>query len=94
MGKTKDERMDDPFPIVLPGETKPVPSNQVSKYINREFEHYYVFYTDFKVAGAPPYTTGWLDWPEWILQLVKAFDHVIEQVKSHYEKEAYRDWNK
>lgn len=78
--------------MVIPGEAKPVPSNRVSKYVNNDFIHYYNFYTDFKAAGAPPYTTGWLEWPEWILQLIKTFDHVIEQIKRHYEKEAYRSY--
>ena len=92
-GKTTEEYTDDPWPIVLPGEAKPVSSRDVSKFVNSEFLHYYNFYTDIKCMG-PPYVSSWLDWPYWIIQLVKTFDWVIEQAKRYNERRAYEQARK
>jgi hypothetical protein len=88
-GNINDYGADDPAPIVLPGEKKPVSSRDVSKFVNSEFIHYYNFYTDIKHIGNP-YPCSFMDWPLWVIQLVKTFDMVVEEIKRHNEEQAYR----
>jgi hypothetical protein len=76
-GKTENDDSGEPWPIVVPGIPKPVPSNRVGEYVNHEFWYYYEFYTRCKSAG-PPFPAGWTEWPPWIPQLLAAFDPVLE----------------
>jgi len=89
LGKTESEGGDDPWPIVLPGEKKPVASNKIGKYVNGELGHYLQFYTNTKHAG-PPFSGGWTEWPAWIPQLLAHFDNAIDIVKAHNERLAYQ----
>jgi len=89
LGKTESESIDDPWPITLPGEEKPISSSKIGGYINEDFGYYYQFYTKTKHAGAP-LSGGWTEWPAWIPQLISYFDNAIEAVKIHNEREAYK----
>jgi hypothetical protein len=88
LGKTQSEGGDDPWPVVLPGEDKPLPSNKIGDYVNGEFFHYYQFYINTKHAG-PPFAGGWTEWPAWVAQLLTYFDNAIDVVRAHNERLAY-----
>ena len=76
-GKTKNEGGDDPYPVVIAGIGKPIPSNKVEDYLGEEFEYYYGIYKRHKHLGAP-YPGGWTEYPDWYCQLVITFDQVFE----------------
>jgi hypothetical protein len=90
VGKTESEGGDDPWPVVLPGEEKPLPSNKIGEYVTGEFWHYYQFYINTKHCGLP-FAAGWTDWPAWVPQLISHFDSVIEQVRNYNERMAYQE---
>ena len=89
LGKTGSEYSDDPLPVVLPGEKKPVSSAKIGEYINDAFWYYYQFYTNTKHCG-PPLAGVWTDWPGWIPQLISHFDSAVDLVRAHNEREAWR----
>jgi hypothetical protein len=89
LGRTKSFDADDPFPVTVPGEKKPVSSAKIGDYVNAELYHYWQFYTNTKHAGSP-YSGGWLSFPEWIPQLLAFFDNAVDSIKIHNENEAYR----
>lgn len=68
---------DDPYPIVVFGIKKPVPSTKIGKYLNSEFFHYLSIYKNVKNYGLP-YKT-FLDAPQWLLDLIDKFDAVTEE---------------
>ena len=88
-GETENSGGDDPFPLPLPGEAKPVLSSDVEKYVNEELFFYYRFYLDCKHSG-PPFGGGWTEWPPWACQLLRHFDSAVEAVRRHNELQAYR----
>ena len=92
LGKTVGYDFEEPFPVQVPGEDKPIPSSKIGDYIDAEFFHYYNFYTYTKHAGAPM-SGGWLEYPEWIPQLLANFDNTFDVIKAHYEREAYKGIN-
>jgi hypothetical protein len=53
-------------------------SYRVEEYVNADFYYYYNFYTSCKHAGNP-LPGVWTDWPQWVVQLMAAFDTIIEQ---------------
>jgi len=89
LGYDKNEDIGDPFPVIIPGEDKPIPSSKIEDYVNEDLYHYYEFYIYCKHAGAP-YSGGWLEYPPWIPQLLTYFDIAIDAVRAHNEREAYR----
>jgi len=91
LGKTESEGGNDPWPIVLPGETKPVASNKIGKYVNAELDHYLQFYTRTKHAG-PPFDGGWTEWPAWVPQLLVYFDIAYDIVRTHNKRLADQGW--
>jgi len=89
LGKTKNEDSDDPSPVIVPGEDKPVPSGKIEEYVNSELFHYWRFYSSTRHAG-PPFAGGWTQWPPWAAQILIHFDYAVDCVKAHKEREAYR----
>jgi len=73
----------------LPGEDKPLASDKISGYVDAEFFYYYRFYANSKHCG-PPFAGGWAQWPQWVCQLLCHFDNVVDLVRAHNEREAYR----
>jgi hypothetical protein len=69
---------------MLPGRAEPVSSARVEGYVTDEFYSYYNFYRNCKHAGSP-FPPGWLDWPPWTVQLMSAFDDVIDREKRDNE---------
>jgi hypothetical protein len=84
LGKTENYGISDPWPIVVPGEAKPISSARVEEYVNAEFYYYYNFYTGCKHAGNP-YPGGWIEWPPWTVQLITAFDTIIDRDRRDHE---------
>jgi hypothetical protein len=82
LGKTENYGIGDPWPIIVRGEAKPINSTKVEEYVNGEFYYYYRIYNNFKHTGAP-YQCGFLDWPPWLVQLIVAFDEIIEYEKRY-----------
>ena len=80
---------DDPFAVTLPGESRPVKSSDIGKYVNNEFFYYYKFYLNCKHSG-PPLPGGWAEWPPWVCQLLLHFDNAVDTVRRCNELEAYR----
>jgi hypothetical protein len=89
LGKTKSET-GEPWPVIVPGEDKPVSSCKIGEYVNAELCHYWQFYTNTKHAGLP-FAEGWTQWPAWVPQLLAHFDHAADAVRAHNEREAYRN---
>lgn len=85
MGVTKNDGFGDPYPVIVPGLSKPVVSTRVEDYVNGEFWFYYDFYVSFKHAG-PPWACGWLDWPPWVPRLIAVFDNIIDGERLHNER--------
>ena len=88
LGHIKSEA--EPWPIVLPGEAKPLSSTKVGEYVNDELFYYAEFYSNFKHAG-PPFSGGWAEWPQWCLQIIRAFDDTFEEVRAWRQEKAYRE---
>jgi hypothetical protein len=84
LGKTKNDGIGDPYPISLSGRDEPVLSHKVEEYVNAEFIYYYNFYQSCKNTGLP-FHCGWLDMPPWVVQLITAFNGVMEREKLHSE---------
>jgi hypothetical protein len=84
-GRTENEGGADPWPVRLPGEEKPVSSARVEEYVNGEFFYYYNFFSNCKHAGSP-WPSGWLDWPPWTVQLMTAFDGIIDRERRDNER--------
>jgi len=85
----KSEGGDDPWPVVLPGERKPISSARIEEYITSEFFFYYKFYINTKHSGSP-FPAGWTSWPPWVPQLLAHFDTAVEAVRNHNEAMAYK----
>ena len=85
LGKTENYGTpDDPWPVQVPGLSRVILSTKITEYVSGEFWYYYNFYNSCK-HGGPPYSGGWLDWPPWIVQLITAFDTVIDHERRQNE---------
>jgi hypothetical protein len=80
LGKTENDGAGDPWPITVPGESKPIRSDRVEDYVNADFWFYYNFYNNCKHAG-PPYSCAWPDWPPWVVQMIALFDTILDREK-------------
>ena len=89
LGKTESEGGGDPWPIVLPGEEKPISSSKIGEHVNSELIYYWKIYQNTKCSG-PPLPSGWIEWPAWLPQLILHFDNAIESVRSYNEGQAYK----
>jgi len=87
LGYTKNDKSSEAWPIVIPGEDKPIPSNRIEDYVNAEVYHYYEFYIYTKHAGSP-LSGGWTEWPAWIPQILTYFDNALDAIRAHNEREA------
>jgi hypothetical protein len=79
------ERLDeyddsDPYPLELPGKT--ISSAEAKKLMTAEYVHYVRFYNDYK-HGGNPFNCGWLDWPRWVIQLIKAFSYARSETENY-----------
>jgi hypothetical protein len=68
---------EDPYPIMIRGIEKPIPSNKIGKYLTSDFYYYLRIYKNVKNYGLP--YQSWLDAPRWMLDLVDKFDSVTEE---------------
>jgi len=89
LGKTCSEGGDDPWPVILPGEEKPVSSARIGEYITDELLYYYNFYLTTKKCGNP-LASGWTNWPPWMHQLVLRFDNVVDEVCYYNQRMSYK----
>jgi len=89
LGKTESEGFEEPWPVELPGESKPLSSAKIGEYINSELFYYYRFYINTRHCGSP-LLPGWTEWPAWVPQLITYFDNTIEIVQRYNERKAYR----
>ena len=79
----------EPWPIMLPGEAKPLSSTKIADYVNEELWYYVKFYSDFKHCG-PPFAGGWTEWPPWCTQIITAFDRATDEVRAWREEQTYK----
>jgi len=84
LGVTKNDGLKDPYPIIIPGRTEPVLSYKVEEYVNDEFIYYYNFYISCKHTGLP-FNCGWAELNPWVVQLMTAFDQVMENERTYSE---------
>ena len=89
LGKTESEGAGDPWPVIVPGEEKPVSSAKIGEYITSELLFYHRFYLNTKHCG-PPFSAGWTSWPPWVPQLIMHFDNAFDAVRCHNERMAYK----
>ena len=82
LGITKADRQ--PYPIMLPGE-KTLNSTRVGEFVNEELFYYAEFYANFKHSGSP-FVGGWAEWPTWCLQVIRAFDFAVDEVRAWNER--------
>jgi hypothetical protein len=71
----------------------PLPSTKVGEYVNSELLYYAEFFANFKHAG-PPFSEGWAEWPAWCLQLIRAFDRAVDEVRAWREEQAYKNYTR
>lgn len=72
----------------MPGVEKPVRSDRIEEYVNREFRYYHNFYYSCKHAGSP-FPPGWLDWPPWVVQLLAIFNEIIDGENRNNERKFF-----
>lgn len=87
LGHTESDA--EPWPIIIPGEKKPLPSTKVNEYVNEELFYYAEFYSNYKHSGSP-FSGGWVEWPLWCVQIIRAFDSAIDEVRAWREEQAYK----
>jgi len=78
----------EPYPITIFNEEKPISDNKICKYINDEFNYYVSLYENIKEFGLH---CNWVDAPSWLLNLVKDFkniekEHEIFMIQKQYNK--------
>lgn len=66
----------DPFPITVWGENKPIPDNKLGQYLNETFYYYLNIYLNIKKFGLP---YNWTDSPKWIPKLIHLFDKLTDR---------------
>ena len=79
----------EPWPIILPGEDKPINSCKVGEFVTGELLYYAEFYANYKHSGAP-FNSGWVDWPVWCLQIIRAFDQTVDEIVSWRQEQSYK----
>jgi hypothetical protein len=75
----KATKSDDPYPVDIFGEDKPISDSKIGSYLNDDFYFYLNIYKNTKSFGIPHLYTSWLDAPRWLLQLMSLFDDITHE---------------
>ena len=68
--------INEPHPIEIYGEPKPISEKKVGKYLTDDAFHYINLYSKIKKFGLPHIYASWMDVPEWLLDLHDMFERV------------------
>ena len=72
-------RIDEPHPVEIWGEEKPISEKKLPKYLTDDVFHYIDVYENNNKFGFP--YKDWTQMPQWLIQLHKMFD----RLKAEYE---------
>lgn len=65
---------DDPYPVSVYGEDRPVPDSRIGRYMDGDFFFYNGVAEKVRRYGLP--YPSWLDAPQWLLELCGDFERV------------------
>jgi len=68
--------INEPHPVEIYGEEKPVSEKKVGKYLTDDAFYYINLYDKIKKFGLPHIYESWLDVPKWLLDLHDMFERV------------------
>ena len=71
--------IDEPHPVDIFGEEKPISEKKLSKYLTDDIFHYIDVYENNNKFGFP--YRDWTEMPQWLIDLHKMFD----RLKAEYE---------
>ena len=74
--------MGEPWPIIVPGEDKPIRSDKVNEMFDDAFWFYQNFYMTCRENGRP-WGNGWINEPGWVPQLITHFNLATKQIENY-----------
>jgi hypothetical protein len=79
--------IDEPFPVMVFGLSKPIPSNKIGKYLTDSFFYYLNIYKNINRFGLP--FDQWTDSPKWLLDMVHWFDDIKNEYEGHKKAKGF-----
>ena len=76
--------LNEPHPITIFGESKPISDTKIGKYLTDEIFYYINLYVKIKKFGLPHIYKSWLDVPQWLMELYDLFE-LTEIEHEHFQ---------
>jgi len=89
--KTNTFTINEPHPVEIYGESRPISEKKVGKYLTDDAFHYINLYDRIKKFGLPHIYESWLDVPEWLLDLHDIFERVDSEYEAYQAGRQYKD---
>ena len=83
--------INEPHPIEIYGEGKPISERKVGKYLTDDAFYYINLYNKIKKFGLPHIYESWMDVPEWLLDLHDMFERVDLEYEHWQAAKQYKD---
>ena len=78
----------EPYPITIFNEEKPISDNKICKYIGDEFNYYLNIYENIKTFGLPQ--KDWTQAPHWLLEMCKMIKSIENEYESYQIQKQYK----
>jgi len=79
-GSNKTAVSDEPYPVDVFGETKPILDTKIGDYLTDDVFYYIDVYENNKAFGFP--YKDWTEMPQWLIQLHKMFRRMEEEYEA------------